>query len=847
MKRNQPITPRIAALVVATAAALPTAAFAQFDFGGRSRDSQPPAWKQFNLNTKTRVKMDFRNASIDAVLKMLSEASGIPIIKDPNLTGGITLQSPKQQTLGDAFSMLDTVLGLKNFSIAKENNFLVVRPKGQDNRAQFAERFGGRFGGGSGGGSEGQGRSEGRDSLPQLRVYTIRYANATQVARVINEVFALPPTPGNQGGNQQQGNNNNQQGGNNQRGGGGGRRGGGGGGRALTGSTVKASSDDFSNSVIVNAPGSDHEQIGRLIDQIDKQTDQPQQSKVFRLVYANAIEMAPLVQNVLVSNAPRGRGGIGTQNVPIDQRFQQAQRFGSAQAAFGTVVPDPRTNTLVVTATQDSLLIAEKVVAELDKEVSFESSTFVITLQNARADIVSQLLNQSFGNRNGGGGGNFGGGNLNRTNNNRTNATQRRATGLNGGNRSVPLPEAGASGRTRAAGEPDDSTASADSAALPLDLDDPQAESGELATRVTVQDGIQVAQGQNRRGGQGNQGGQRSQQVVGGSGLDSNGRQVNVRDLTGQVVVVPDINTNSVIVVTSPENRELLESILQQLDKIPEQVMIETLIVEASLDASSKLGVEFNLNQTGIFGNKNVSGVGGNSFGLQANAGQPQGLRYTLTGTQYGVFLQALETDSRFEVLSTPRIFTSNNSTAEINISQSLPYVVNQRFDTNGNAIFNYDFLDVGIILTVTPRITSNGYVTMDVTQTANDFVRYTDFNAPVVNQRQAQTTVSVRDGETIVLGGIIKNSISTTVNKVPLLGDIPLLGNLFRSKSDVKNKTELLVFLTPRIVRDATEARKLRDDTEQKINKKTRERVDATLTPNPAKPVLPELEKKSP
>ncbi|MBC7807278.1 MAG: hypothetical protein H7145_14145, partial [Akkermansiaceae bacterium] len=714
MKRNQHIVPRIAALAV-VAAALPTAtAYAQFDFG-RGRDSQPPAWKQFNLNTRTRVKMDFRNASVDAVLKMLSEASGIPIIKDPNLTGGITLQSPKEQTLGDAFSMLDTVLSLKNFGIAKENSFLVVRPRGQENRAQSGGG-GGRFGGSS------EGRSEGRDNQPQLRVYAIKYANATQVARVINEVFALPPTPPNQGGNQQ-GNNNNQQGGgggNNRRGG----RGGGGGRGALTGSTVKASSDDFSNSVIVNAPGNDHEQIGRLIEQIDKQTDQPQQSRVFRLVYASAIEMAPLVQNVLVSNAPRGRGGIGSQNVPIEQRFQQAQRFGSSQAAFGTVVPDPRTNTLVVTATQDSLLIAEKVVAELDKEVSFESSTFVITLQNARADIVSQLLNQSFGGRNGGGG-NFGGGNLNRTNNNRA-TTQRRATGLNGGNRSVPPPGTGAPGRTRAAGEPDTSTASADSAALPLDLEDPNAEGGELATRVTVQDGIQVAQGQNRQ--RGGQGGQRSQQPVGGSGLDGNGRQVNVRDLTGQVVVVPDINTNSVIVVTSPENREVIENILQQLDKIPEQVMIETLIVEASLDSSNKLGVEFNLNQTGIFGNKNVSGVGGNSFGLQANAAQPQGLRYTLTGTQYGVFLQALQTDSRFEVLSTPRIFTSNNSTAEINISQSLPYVVNQRFDAVGNAIFNYDFLDVGIILTVTPRITSNGYVTMDVTQTANDFVRYTDF-----------------------------------------------------------------------------------------------------------------------
>jgi general secretion pathway protein D len=848
MKRNRHIVPRIAALTLA--ATLPTAAaFAQFDFGGGERgrgrgdggENQPPAWKQFNLNTKTRMKLDFRNASVDAVLKMYSEASGIAIIKDPNLTGGITLQSPKAQTLGDAFSMLDTVLGLKNFAIMKEKNFLVVRPKDQNNRAQFAAALAaGQFGGN-------------RDSASQLRVYAIKYANATQVARVINEVFAAPPAaPGQPGAQPQPGNNNQQQGGgNNNRGGGrgGGRFGGGRGGGALSGSVVKASSDDFSNSVIVNAPGTDHEQIQRLIDQIDKQTDQPQQSKVFRVVYADATELAPLVQNVLVSNAPRGRGGVGTQNVPIEQRFQQAARFGSAQAAFGTVVPDPRTNTLVVTATQDSLVIAEKVIAELDKEVSFESSTFVITLQNARADIVSQLLNQSFGGRNGGG--NFGVGNNNRTNNNRAGQFQQRPNRVNGGNRSQPLPEAGGDTRTRAADTPDGGTTSAESSALPLDMDDPNAESGELATRVSVKDSFQVAQnqGQNRQRGQG-QGGQRTQQGVGGSGLDSQGRQVNVRDLTGQVVVVPDINTNSVIVVTSPENRELIESILSQLDKIPEQVMIETLIVEASLDASSKLGVEFNLNQTGIFGNKNVGGVGGNSFGLQANAAQPQGLRYTLTGTQYGVFLQALQTDSRFEVLSTPRIFTSNNSTAEINISQSLPYVVNQRFDNNGNAIFNYDFLDVGIILTVTPRITSNGYVTMDVTQTANDFVRYTDFNAPVVNQRQAQTTVSVRDGETIVLGGIIKNSISTTVNKVPLLGDIPLLGNLFRSKADVKNKTELLVFLTPRIVRDATEARKLRDETESKINPKTRERVEATLapaTPPSTAPVLPDLEKKAP
>ncbi len=114
----------------------------------------------------------------------------------------------------------------------------------------------------------------------------------------------------------------------------------------------------------------------------------------------------------------------------------------------------------------------------------------------------------------------------------------------------------------------------------------------------------------------------------------------------------------------------------------------------------------------------------------------------------------------------------------------------------------------------------------MDVTQTANDFVRYTEFNAPVVNQREAQTTVSVKDGETIVLGGIIKSSVSATTNKLPVLGDIPVLGKLFRSNGTTKSKTELLVFLTPRVVRDPDEARKLREETEKQMQSKAIDRV---------------------
>jgi general secretion pathway protein D len=284
-------------------------------------------------------------------------------------------------------------------------------------------------------------------------------------------------------------------------------------------------------------------------------------------------------------------------------------------------------------------------------------------------------------------------------------------------------------------------------------------------------------------------------------------------------------------VVTTPENADLIRGILDQLDRIPEQVMIETIIVEATLDSTTRLGVEWKFANERLF-NSNTTGTGQTDFGQQTSPPQ-QGFRYTLTGNNLNVFLNAFKNDSRFQVLSTPRIFTSNNVEAQINISQRVPYVTNSRQDVNGNFTFNYSFEDVGIVLTVTPRITSNGYVTMDVVQTANDLQGYTDFNAPIINQRAADTTVSVRDGETIVLGGIIRSTVNATTRKVPLLGDIPLLGNLFKSTSRQKQKTELLVFLTPRVVRDPDEAKRLREQNENLLSPENRKSIDPLIRPN--------------
>ncbi|MGQ9526074.1 MAG: type II secretion system protein GspD, partial [Armatimonadota bacterium] len=134
-------------------------------------------------------------------------------------------------------------------------------------------------------------------------------------------------------------------------------------------------------------------------------------------------------------------------------------------------------------------------------------------------------------------------------------------------------------------------------------------------------------------------------------------------------------------------------------------------------------------------------------------------------------------------------------------------------------------------ILDVTPRISRNGYVTIDVIQEANEFQGFTAFNAPLVSRRSTQTTVTVRDGQTVVIGGLMKDSETTTFSKVPVLGSLPIIGSLFRSKDKTKAKTELMVFLTPRVVRTAEESYALTQ--EQRDLLQMRDKVK--LSPPPA------------
>jgi general secretion pathway protein D len=685
---------------------------------------------------------------------------------------------------------------MMNFSMEKSGNLLLIKGRNErDNQGGFGgmtpEQIAAMMGGG-----------EGNREASILRVYKIKFANASSVAQIVNDVFwqreqqnnPMQMFFGGGGGRNQGRNNNNNRGGfnfgNMQPG--------------QAGPTVRASSDDYSNAVIVNAPQRQQFEVEALIDEIDQQTDAPQETKVYPLEFAMATDVVATVQSVLAANENTGRGGQTGNNSDFFSRISRAQR---GITAGGGVVADTRTNSLVVTATVQNQTVIKQVIDELDHEVEYVDSTFVFPLSNARADDIAGLLNQAFGqNRNN----RTGQGN---TRNNQNTRNQGNQNTRNQGN------QGGGGGGVRGGGELESDINGLN--ALLTDIEDPESAYGDLMTSVAIQGGFLGNAGRQNQ----------QQQGAGGVARNAQGQIVNTRQAQGQVTIIADPNTNSLIVVGDPENAEMIRNILAQLDKIPEQVMIETIIVEATLDSSSKLGVEWNLVNGNFLGNSGVTGEGGTGFGLQTTP-PAQGFSYTVSGGNLGGFLNALQTDEKFKVLSTPRIFTSNNVEAEINISQSVPFIVSQREDVNGNFIFNYSFQDVGIVLTVTPRITANGMVTLDVVQTANDLQGFTDFNAPIVNQRQAQTTVSVQDGATIVLGGIMRSQVRTTTKKIPLLGDIPILGELFKSREKNEIKTELLVFLTPRIVRNAEQSEQLKNDQVGGLSKSAKDQYQKVRPP---------------
>ena len=300
--------------------------------------------------------------------------------------------------------------------------------------------------------------------------------------------------------------------------------------------------------------------------------------------------------------------------------------------------------------------------------------------------------------------------------------------------------------------------------------------------------------------------------------------------LEGAVTITADKLTNSLIIVASPIDYETMKDVIQKLDIRRRQVYVEAAIIEMGLTKSRELGFEFQAANLDKLGNNQNMVVGGTNFGGigQATLAGPaafanfNGLAvgavkgtFTFKGTEFlniGALLRALQSDSDVNVLSTPNILTSDNQKAEIMVGQNVPFTTGQTQNatTGSGSIFNtVERKDVGIKLQITPQISSDNTVRLDVNQEISDVVQASFLNPSglVTNKRSAITTVVVKDRETMVIGGLIRDNLTTSESKVPFLGDIPLLGWLFKYKTTKLEKVNLMLFITPYIIKNEDDA----------------------------------------
>jgi general secretion pathway protein D len=466
---------------------------------------------------------------------------------------------------------------------------------------------------------------------------------------------------------------------------------------------------------------------------------------------ANASDVAALVQKTLDPNS------VG----------------GNDASLRILVTPDSRTNSIVLRSNSNARLeVARALIAKLDEPGHSSGNMHVVHLKNADATKLAQTLRGMLGLGGGAGGAasSTGAGGLSGSNSGGGLSGNSTSTGTAG---LPPLPQGGASG------------ASSSGSSAGLGNGGPSFASSESES-----------------------------QNSGGGG-----------------VITADAATNSLIITAPEPIYRNLQNVIDQLDARRAQVYIESLIIEVSDDKSAQLGVQWQgvvsnkANNTGLFAGTNFGTGGSNIIDLTAagyagsaglaSALPPAGLNVGLLHKfnnllGIGGLVQALESLSGVNVLSTPNLITLDNEEAKIVIGQNVPFITGSYAQTGTAATVTpfqtYEREDVGITLRVKPQITQGGGVKLQIYQESSSVVPNTDNNPGGVttNKRSIQSTVLCDDSEIIVLGGLIQDSYSESNSKVPWLGDLPVLGPLFRSESKDHSKTNLMVFLRPVVVRDS-------------------------------------------
>ncbi|MFG0243164.1 MAG: secretin N-terminal domain-containing protein [Phycisphaerales bacterium JB054] len=482
-------------------------------------------------------------------------------------------------------------------------------------------------------------------------------------------------------------------------------------GNRVPGSLTEAEVDDFireqvrltadlrTNSVLVSAPTSIVDLIESILLDLDGSTAGSREIATFRLVNADARAMAEVLRDLFNLRLQ----GDTLVLIPTGQREDPEDPQSLRSSSSVTAVPDERqelsitidarTNTLLVSGTEEYLELVRKVVMELDVIEANEREQFVFHLRNAKAKELETTLQSYFD----------------------TEAT-------------------------------------------------------------TVQAALGGAGG------------------VAGSVS---------RQLEQEVTVVGDEKSNKLLISASPRYLSQVEQIVTELDAAPPQVEIQVLLAEVTLDDEDTWGADITIG--------GVSGLGPDAYQLGsfaaggALASSLGAANLSVSSVDFELMVRALEVQGKLEVLSRPSVTVKNNEAARMQVGENIG-VPGDTTSTNSGVTTGVNYQDVGIILEVTPTINMDGFVQLDIKPEISALTSRTtqvseNVQAPIITRRSVDTTVSVMNGQTVVIGGLIQTTKESREWKVPFVGDIPILGLPFRSSKESNVKTELLVILTPHII----------------------------------------------
>lgn len=564
--------------------------------------------------------------------------------------------------------------------------------------------------------------------------------------------------------------------------------------RALFTDDTNVTANQVANALIITDASVNIRRIAQVVSALDSSDPSTASVEVFPLKYAEATDAARLVNQIFQTNATSGRSSDQRGFTPFFQRGGPGMggpgmggpgmggpggpaSSGSSQSASRIQVnasADERTNTVVVSGPPETLKVVAQVLKDLDSNPASKQEVFFYRVRNGQAVQIETVLNNLFGTGT-------------TSSRSRTQSGTRGTSGTSGGRSSGALRTSGGS-------------------------------------RGGSDTGGGMADTGGGRGGQ--TGGGFGQGGFGQGGFGSTGRGMGGRlssqtmdsasELYGQVYAVADEDTNSLL-VTSPSGAvEIVKGIIKELDTPVPQVLIKVLIAEVTHANELDIGTEFSLLE---FLQKNDMSLF-TDFGIAAQTG---GMVYKFVNTDAEAMLRMLAKDSKLEVLSRPYILASDNQEASITVGQEVPFITNTRQTSNDATINTIEYQDVGIILNVTPHTNPDGIVTLDVepeiSAISGDTVPISEtVDAPVIAKRSAFSRLAIPNGHTVVIGGLMEDSVTETFSKIPILGDIPLLGLLFGRMERKKSKTELLIFLTPHVAKDPYVLKRMADKEKEGI-----------------------------